>query len=99
MYIWQLGICGINFTGRTWEQLLEALRAVKDALGISLQKRLVIYVHNLSYEFQWMRKWLSWKQVFAIDSRKVAYAVTEDGFEFRCSYILTGKSLEMVGKV
>lgn len=97
MYIWQFGICGINFTGRTWESFREALRAVKDALGISLQKRLVIYDHVLSYEFQWLRKWFKWEQVFAIDARKVAYAVTEDGFEFRCSYILTGKGLEMVG--
>ena len=97
MYIWQLGICGYNFTGRTWEQLLEALRAVMDSLGVNIRNRLVIYTHNLSYEFQWMRHYFKWCQVFAIDSRKVAYAVTEDGFEFRCSYILTGKSLEMVG--
>ena len=97
MYIWQLGVCGYNFTGRTWEAFLEALRGIKEALEINPLKRLVIYVHNLSYEFQWVRKHLKWRQVFAIDSRKVAYGVTEDGFEFRCSYILTGKSLEMVG--
>lgn len=97
MYLWQLGICGHNFTGRTWEALLEALRAIKDVLGISQKKRIVLYDHNLSYEFQWCRHYFKWSQVFAIDSRKVAYAVTEDGFEFRCSYILTGKSLEMVG--
>lgn len=98
MYIWQLGICGCNFTGRTWDDLIETLRAVKAALNISLYKRLVIYVHNLSYEFQFIRKHFSWKQVFAIDMRKVAYAVDNDGFEYRCSYILTGKSLEQVGK-
>ena len=98
MYIWQLGICGVNFTGRTWEDLKDTLRAVRAALDISQYKRLVIYDHNLSYEFQWIRKHFTWKQVFAIDMRKVCYAVTEDGFEFRCSYILTGKSLEQVGK-
>ena len=98
MYIWQFGICGLNFTGRTWVDFLETLRAVKAALDISLYKRLVIYVHNLSYEFQWFRKHIKWKQVFAIDMRKVCYAVSEDGFEFRCSYILTGKSLDQVGK-
>lgn len=97
MYIWQLGVCGYNFTGRTWEGFLEALRGIKQALNINPMQRLVIYVHNLSYEFQWVRKHLKWRQVFAIDARKVAYGVTEDGFEFRCSYILTGKSLEMVG--
>ena len=98
MYIWQLGVCGVNFTGRDWESLLETMRALHDVLDLSYYKRLVLYDHNLSYEFQWIRKHLKWKQVFAIDMRKVAYAVTEDGFEFRCSYILTGKSLEQVGK-
>lgn len=97
MYIWQLGICGYNFTGRTWTDLTDCLQAVRDVFDLSPDKRLVIYDHNLSYEFQWIRKHLEWLQVFAIDTRKVAYAVTKDGFEFRCSYILTGKSLEMVG--
>ena len=98
MYIWQLGICGVNFTGRTWEDLKETLRAAKDSLDISVYKRLVIYIHNESYEFQWMRHYFEWQHVFAIDERTVAYGVTKDGFEFRCSYILTGKSLEMVGE-
>ena len=97
MYIWQLGICGYNFTGRTWNDLLDAVKAIKEVFDLSINKRLVFYIHNASYEFQWMRHYFKWKQVFAIDTRKVAYAVTEDGLEFRCSYILTGKTLEMVG--
>ena len=97
MYIWQLGICGYNFTGRTWEDFIDALQAVKDVFDLKPDKRLVIGVHNLSYEFQWIRKHLDWMQIFAIDTRKVVYAITTDGFEFRCTYILTGKSLEMVG--
>lgn len=97
MYIWQFGVCGYNFTGRTWDDLKACLQAVMQVFDLALDKRLVVYVHNLSYEYQWMRKHFIWKQVFAIDNRKVAYAVTEQGIEFRCSYILTGKSLEMVG--
>ena len=97
MYIWQFGICGFNFIGRTWADLLKFMQAVHDILELNEFNRLCVYIHNASYEFQWIRKHLSWKNVFAIDTRKVAYAVTTDGFEFRCSYILTGKSLEMVG--
>ena len=97
MYIWQFGVCGYDFIGRTWAELLELFRALHDALELNEFNRLCCFVHNLSYEFQWIRKHLDWLNVFAIDTRKVAYGVTKDGLEFRCSYILTGKSLEMVG--
>lgn len=39
-----------------------------------------------------------WKKVFATDLRKVVYAVTDTGLEFRDNYILSGKSLEAIGK-
>lgn len=97
MYIWQFGICGYCFTGRTWWDFMEFIEAVREVFDLSLDQRLVVYVHNLSYEFQFIRKWFTWKQVFAIDMRKPAYGVTDFGLEFRCSYILTGKSLEKCG--
>ena len=99
MYIWQLGVCGYCFTGRSWDDYLTTIRAIKDVFELDPDKRrLVIYIHNMSYEFQFIRLWHTWRNVFAIDIRKPAYGLTEDGIEFRCSYILTGKSLEMVGE-
>lgn len=58
---------------------------------------MIIYVHNLSYEFQFMRKHFLWDKVFLLDDRKVVQAIT-GGFEFKCSYILSGLSLDNVGK-
>ena len=99
MYIWQFGICGYNFTGRTWQEYLEFVRALHDVFHLDPKsRRLFVGVHNLSYEFQWLRLWHKWLCVFAIDSRKPAYGVTMDGLEFRCTYLLTGKSLQMVGE-
>ena len=97
MYIWQFGVCGLCFTGRTWEQFKTFVQVLRECLDLSPELRLFVGVHNLSYEFQFIRKWFTWENVFAIDSRKVAYGVTTDGLEFRCTYILTGKSLETVG--
>lgn len=97
MYVWQIGLNGYVVVGRTWDEFINLINKLVDKLNLSHSKRLVIYVHNLSYEFQFMRKWLKFNEVFAIDSRKVAKAVTDDGIEFRCSYILTGKSLKKVG--
>ena len=98
MYIWQMCVNGYVYMGRTWCELMEFMNIIIDELNLSSNKRLVIYVHNLSYEFQFIRKWFEWQDVFAIDSRKVVKAVTVSGIEFRCSHLLTGKSLNKVGK-
>lgn len=98
MYVWSFCICGWTITGRTWEQWLEALRILHERLETDDHLILIIYVHNLEFEFQWMRKWIEWDAVFAIDQRRPVYARTKTGIEFRCSYILSGTSLEYVGK-
>ena len=97
MYIWQMCINGHVYVGRTWGELVKFIDNISESLELSNTRRLVLYVHNLSYEFQFIRKWFEWENVFAIDSRKVVRALTTSGIEFRCSYLLTGKSLKKVG--
>ena len=96
MYAWALMIKDESnyFTGRTWEEFLEVLEQLKDELKLSYTRRIVIYIHNLGYEFQFMRKYFNWDSVFSVDDRKPIRAVTVDGIEFRDSYILSGYSLE-----
>lgn len=96
MYIWQMCINGVVYVGRTWNELVKFINNISEGLKLSNTRRLVLYVHNLSYEFQFIRKWFEWDNVFAIDSRKVVKALTTSGIEFRCSYLLTGKSLKKV---
>lgn len=98
MYEWTFGIFGAIIVGRTWEEFLYMLEALQNALDLNISKRLIIYVHNLAFEFQFIRLRLKWHKVFAIDNRKPVYAITENGFEFRCSYILSGYSLENLAK-
>lgn len=98
MYIWQFGINGYVFMGRLWNEFMELLNRLRNAFDINIENRLVIYVHNLAFEFQFMRKVFRWYKVFSIDSRKPIYAITCYGFEFRCSYLLSGYSLEKVGE-
>lgn len=101
MYLWGFGL-GENgdylFYGRTWEEFNDLLNYVANELNISINRRLVIYVHNLGYEFQFMRKLFKWESVFSVDDRKPIKAVTVDGFEFRDSYILSGYNLETLAK-
>ena len=98
MYAWVFGINGKCIIGRTWDEFLLILHKVKEYYQINLMKRIIIWVHNLAFEFSFIQHYFKWDKVFAIDTRKPVYAVTEDGLEFRCSYILSGYSLDMVGK-
>lgn len=93
MYVWTFGINGIIVMGRTWEEFVTMLNTISKKLKLSKEKRIVIYVHNLSYEFQFMRKWFTWIDSFNLELRKPIWAVTDTGIEFRCSYLLSGYSL------
>lgn len=98
MYEWTLGINGQVIIGRTWEEFLFVLETIETVLGLYPDKRrLVIYVHNLSYEFQFMCRRIKWNYIFAMGMREPLYAVTEGGVEFRCSYLLSGYSLMKLG--
>ena len=94
MYVWTFGIFGAVIVGRTWEQFVEMLKTISRELDLNNNKRLLCFCHNLSFEFEFMRKWFEWEKVFAIDSHKPIYAVNSLGIEFRCSLLLSGYSLE-----
>ena len=97
MYEWSFGIYGAVIVGREWEEFVSMLETLCNELNLTNEKRLIIYVHNLSYEFQFMRKWIEWEKVFSLDNRKPIYALTTGGVEFRCSYLLSGYSLVKLG--
>lgn len=104
MYIWQLGINGSTIIGRTWDEFTKCISLIVKTLNLSIENRLIIYIHNLSYEFQFMRKWLDWEKdksgndvVFSLKERRPIYALTSSGVEFRCSYILSNYALAYIG--
>lgn len=101
MYVWQFAFNGYVFMGREWSEFIELVNVLKHELARLNddvnEYRLIIYVHFLDHEFQFMRKKFKWNEVFARASRSPIYAVTE-GIEFRDSYILTGKSLAKVAE-
>lgn len=98
MYVWQLAINGRVIVGREWNEFLTVINRIVEVLQVDLHHRILIYVHNLSFEFGWIYKFFDWHKVFSIQKRKPIYALTESGIEFRCSYILTNYSLENLGK-
>lgn len=97
MYAWVLGVNGVVTVGRTWEEFEDLYSLMLDILDTE-NVMLIIYVHNLSYDFQFMRKHFEWDNVFSLEKRKPVYARTVDNVEFRCSYRLTNKSLAEAAK-
>lgn len=98
MYIWQFGIFNLVTTGRTWREFEVLISMVQKILSLNENRRLVVYVHNLPYEFQFIRKHFDWEEVFILTERKPVYATT-GGVEFRCSLKLAGgKALANVAK-
>ena len=94
MYIWMLHIHNhVTIIGRTWEELKSLFLQIREELE---DNTLCIFVHNLSYEFQFLRAIYDFspKEVFAVDSRKVLRcSMFDNKIEFRCSYLHTNMSL------
>lgn len=93
MYAWKFAIEDISIIGRTWEQLVILIHSITEILELSLERRLICFVHNLGYDFQFFRPYFTFDKVFALDLREPLKAVSDDGIEFRCSYKLSGYSL------
>ena len=97
MYVWQFGILNWCTYGRTWEEFDVFMSVLSTVLGLDDSTRLVVYVHNLAYEWQFIRKRINWSKTFFLDNRKPVYAIS-GGFEYRCSLKLSSKSLKKVGE-
>lgn len=94
MYIWQMQIGDYTITGRTWKEYFSFLERISERLsGVCW---MVIYVHSLSYEFQFLKGVYNFQpeEVFATESRQVLKCTMFDCFEYRCSYMLSNMSLD-----
>lgn len=98
MYVWQFGIDGYYCYGRTWEEFIQLCKFIQSSLNLNDEKRVIIFIHNLSFEFQFFRKYFDWLNVFATRSRNPIKALTSYGIEFRDSLILSGYKLANVAK-
>ena len=95
MYIWQMQFGNdITIVGRTWEEYFNFIQKIADYIRDIAY--LVIYVHNLSYEFQFLKGLYDFDstEVFATEPRKILKCEMFECIEYRCSYMLTNMSLD-----
>lgn len=96
MYLWQFQL-GHEMTilGRTWDEFVKMMRTWSRYLSEDL--RLQIWVHNLSYEFHYLRGIYDFKpdEVFCIKPRRILQCYMMDRrFDFKCSYYHANLSLD-----
>ena len=93
MYIWQFQIEDYTIIGREWSEWLIFCERLTEQL--QQDEYLMVYVHNLSYEFSFIKGVYGFTpvEVFCIQPRKVLKCEMMDHIEFRCSYLLTNMNL------
>lgn len=93
MYCWALNIDDEVIRGRTWEEFQDIIKSWE-----KYNFNIIVYVHNLPYEFQFLRKLFNISDVFATDIRKVLKCKISKNVILKDSLILSGMKLETLAK-
>ena len=93
-YHMQLMIGDVFITCRTIDELGQVFSSLQQNYGLDGKRRLIIYVHNLPFEFQFIRCYFHFCDCMSKSQRQV-YKVFFDqfGIEMRDSCALSGMSL------
>ena len=92
MYIWQFCIEGVVIFGRTWDEYQALLDYLTKVFELGEKRKLKIFVHNLSFEYVYIRDFSKFTKVFGYDDRSIIRA-QNDCFEYLCSYVLSNMNL------
>ena len=94
MFVWQFALGpDMVVIGRTWDSYLEFLQGLCEHIPKNLW--LCVYVHNLSFEFQFLRGIYHFfpQEVFAMENRSILRCDMFNRVEYRCSMKLSNDSL------
>lgn len=96
MYIWMFSINDIVYYGRTWDELKLFLKK----LDTCISETKYVFIHNLAFEFQYLKSVFHFDEVAARKSHKVITAIMKDyNIILRCSYMMTNVALKYLPKV
>ena len=96
MYLWQFGINDTVYYGRTWEEF----RLFLNKLESNVSELKYVFVHNLTFEFQFLKSIFHFSDVSARKSHKVMTAIMRDyNIMFRCTYFMSNCALKYLPKL
>ena len=102
MYKWQLSLMTdvspcIVVSGRRWEEFTYFIGQIKRVLNLRETTRVPIWIANMSFEFQFMRKHFEWDEIFSKESRQPLLART-GGIEFHEALAISQGNLAYLAK-
>ena len=102
MYIWQFSIYDKVYFGRTWEDFIAFITELSKSLYLCGRYRTCVFIHNMSFEFQFMCKELQErgliKSIFAKEKRRPIKLSLTNGIDFIDSYSITHLSLQKLAQ-
>lgn len=101
IYSIQINVDGVNCVVRYVEDFIEICELLIEGFGVTPEKRLVFYVHNLGYEYYWLSQILRHVWCEGDDQPKALFTARTkpllmdfpNGITFRDSFKLFSKSL------
>lgn len=101
IYQWAACLAGVYIYGRKPSEIIDLLERVRDYYRLDMDKRIIIYIHNASYDLQYLKNYLyeydKQAHFLAIDAHSIIIADVL-GFRIICSYKLTNMSLNVLAK-
>lgn len=109
MYIWQIGINNKAFYGNTWEEFNDCLNIIncyidylnrqkaKEKHKKDFKAQAICFIHNIAFEWQFVRKEIPVTDVFLKSLREPLY-FESDNIKFLDSFQITHMSLAKLAK-
>lgn len=98
MYHWQFSFGDDVILGRTWQSFINLLKYIKNMLQLEQNERLLIYIANMGFEWQFMRKRIRVTDCMFKDSRHPLKIEVDEWIEFRDALAISGGSLASLAK-
>ncbi len=98
-YLMTVNLCGNIIYCRYLSELQQIFKRLKLRYFLTSKRRLMMFVHNLAYEFQFFRDICNFTEVFARTRLKPMKCFdTNSCIEFHCSYTISGLKLSNLAK-
>lgn len=101
IYQWAARIGNTYAYGRKPQEIVKLLEVLRDRFALSDLKKVIVYVHNLAYDLQYLKHYLygydSNLKILATDAH--SYLIADvNGFRLICSWKLSNMSLDLLSK-
>lgn len=98
MYHWQFSFNDIVIYGRKWKEFKYIINKIEKVNGFRDNVKMIVWVANLSFEFQFIRKWLHVTRLFAKEERQPLLVEHNGWLQFREALSISGGNLEQLAK-